>query len=110
MTNRIEGQRGIQITGYLVNKEVTQQKTPKKSLFGESDGASARTQYQQSILSSGKPLITRGLSRVINGQIVTTSTSEPLSADEINKALKCKILWWCINNESPDIESTILIV
>ena len=61
MTNRIEGQRGIQITGYLVNKEVTQQKTPKKSLFGESDGASARTQYQQSILSSGKPLITRGL-------------------------------------------------
>ena len=92
MTNRIEGQRGIQITGYLVNKEVTQQKTPKKSLFGESDGASARTQYQQSILSSGKPLITRGLSRVINGQIVTTSTSEPLSADEINKALKRKDL------------------
>lgn len=92
MTNRIEGQRGIQITGYLVNKEVTQQKTPKKSLFGESDGASARTQYQQSILSSGKPLITRGLSRVINGQIVTTPTSEPLSADEINKALKRKDL------------------
>ena len=29
---------------------------------------------------------------------------------KINKALKCKILWWCINNESPDIESTILIV
>ena len=61
-------------------------------LFDEMKILSPREQYQQEVLSSGKPLITRGMSRTINGQVVHTPTNEPLSTDEINKTLKRKDL------------------
>lgn len=92
MTSRIEGQNGIQATGYSVTIGKGEKKTPQKMLFDKVENLSPREQYQQEVLSFGKPLITRGMSRTINGQVVHTPTNKPLSTDEINKALKRKDL------------------
>lgn len=89
---RIEGQREVQTTGYHVTIGAGERKTPKDLLFDKMKKLSPREQYQQEVLMSGKPLITRAMSRTINGQVVHTPTNEPLFPDEIKKALKRKDL------------------
>ena len=95
MTVRVNSQDGIQSTGYHVTKEAGAKSSDslRKMLFGESTKVpTPREQYQAEVLTLGKPLITRGLTRIVNGQEVTTPTNEPLSQDEIKKTLKRKDL------------------
>ena len=53
---------------------------------------SPRRKYQLETLIYGKPLVTKGMTRTVNGHQVTQSTNQPLSPAEIEKTLKRKDL------------------
>ena len=66
--------------------------TDLKALFKPRESQDERELEAYKLMMDGKPLVTKGMTRTINGQVVTTPTKTPLSKREIQEKLKDKNL------------------
>ena len=63
-----------------------------KKISEKLTGNTPRERYQRDVILGGKPLITKGYTRTVNGQQVTLPSAEPLSVEDLQKGLKNKKL------------------
>ncbi len=91
MTEAISNMQGTQPVKILHQKPSTKAKSTGDELLKLKQEYKKESEIAK-IIMEGRPLITHGITRTVNGQQVTTPTNEPLTPAEIKEALKNKKL------------------